>query len=523
MSLDLGKILLRRGVITIEQLKRGRRLEDTTGDSLALCLQQQGSITEDKILDAVSHECSVPAIKLNDFTFDEELVRLVPLELVRRHRVFPLSKKGHTLTIVTADPTDILALDDIKFSTGLSVSVAVSTESAIRAAIKRLYGEEEHRSAAMLESVGEPLDLSEENKEDASRDLGDLTSPVANSPSIPPSPTKEAPNGYFIFKVFYATDRQSTGEQAPSKYYGCMRNTKGCLTFGTCEVSIPRDHKLARIERPSWQNLFREDPARHVVLLGINPLSLQDYFQGVSADVGLSTKRQILIFIHGFDVTFEQGAWRTAQLAYDLGFDGPPILYSWPSRGHLRDYTADEATMEWSVAHLKQFLSDVCTRCGAQMVHVIAHSMGNRILVNALKEIALADTPNASPLLHEVVLTAPDIDKGVFLQTADLIQKAARRITLYASSKDKALEASKKIHGGPRAGDSGKDIIAIPDIETIDASQVDTSFIGHSYYGDNRSVLSDLFYLLRDGLPAGKRFGMRRMALLNRLYWAFVP
>src|SRR4029077_17706276 len=131
-----------------------------------------------------------------------------------------------------------------------------------------------------------------------------------------------------------------------------------------------------------------------------------------------SERKQILVFIHGFDVTFEQGTWRTAQLAYDLGFDEPPVLYSWPSMGHLRDYTVDEATFEWCVPHLKGLLADISTKCGAQMVHIIAHSMGNRILANALKEIALAAPQGALPQVQEVILTAPDIDAGVFRQIA---------------------------------------------------------------------------------------------------------
>ena len=83
---------------------------------------------------------------------------------------------------------------------------------------------------------------------------------------------------------------------------------------------------------------------------------------------------------------------------------------------------------------------------------------------------------------------------------------------LYASSKDRALGVSKRIHGYPRAGDSGDGLVVLPSVDTIDATDVDTSLVGHSYYGDNRSILTDLFTLLKHG-NAPPRFGMTRAGL----------
>jgi len=82
---------------------------------------------------------------------------------------------------------------------------------------------------------------------------------------------------------------------------------------------------------------------------------------------------------------------------------------------------------------------------------------------------------------------------------------------------------SKGIHGEPRAGDSGDGIVVVPPIETIDATAVDTSFFGHSYYGDNRTVISDLYSLHRDGKTASERFGMTTKTRNGNSYWAFIP
>jgi esterase/lipase superfamily enzyme len=127
-------------------------------------------------------------------------------------------------------------------------------------------------------------------------------------------------------------------------------------------------------------------------------------------------------------------------------------------------------------------------------------------------------------LFKEIVLAAPDIDAEVFTQLAQDIQKAGERITLYASSKDEALVASQKFHGGfPRAGESGRAIVAVSGVDTIDASSVDTGLLGHSYYLGKDSILSDLFNLLRDGNPPEARAGLKPVEERGKRYWIYKP
>ena len=116
------------------------------------------------------------------------------------------------------------------------------------------------------------------------------------------------------------------------------------------------------------------------------------------------------------------------------------------------------------------------------------------------------------------------MDLDTFRQIARQIARPAQKATLYASSKDKALQFSRQIHGDyPRAGDSGEDIVVLRGLDTIDVSGADTSFAGHSYYGDNSSVLSDLFELIRGGKAPGKRFRLRPRTKNGLPYWAFQP
>jgi len=185
-------------------------------------------------------------------------------------------------------------------------------------------------------------------------------------------------------------------------------------------------------------------------------------------------------------------------------------------------YPVDETNVVWAVPHLKEFLLGVAKKSGAENVHLIAHSMGNRALTSALERLAFELRDDAR-LFREVILTAPDIDAEVFRRDlAPAITRTADRVTLYASSNDEALAASKQFHGYPRAGDTGGNLVVVPGIDTVDVSAVDTSLLGHSYYGDNDTVLADLFELLQEAKPPQSRSGLHLMRLGQLRYWVFL-
>lgn len=326
---------------------------------------------------------------------------------------------------------------------------------------------------------------------------------------------------YAVVKTFFATDRNLTGKTKPDEMFGASRSN---ITYGTCDVSIPRDHRMGELESPSiWRLEFREDPAKHVVLLSVAISPKDKFYSDVAARVHHFPKSSAFLFVHGYNVTFEDAARRTAQIAYDLGFEGAPIFYSWPSQGTTPAYTIDEQNIEWTQTNLRSFLDDFFTRSDAQNVYLIAHSMGNRALTRAVASL-LTDKPALRSRLKEVILTAPDIDAEVFKRDiAPALAATGRPVTLYASSEDLALIASKKVHGYPRAGDSGQGLVVVPGIETIDATHVDTSLLGHSYFAEARSVLSDMFYLIRNDQRADQRFGLRPIDAQVGRYWEFKP
>jgi esterase/lipase superfamily enzyme len=321
-----------------------------------------------------------------------------------------------------------------------------------------------------------------------------------------------------MIRVYYATDRQAIANSKPQSF-GPNESPAGQLSYGIAEVSIPQDHRMGNLEEPIVDIKLLYNPAKYVTVVSSNATDEDTFFNRLNSQVATSPHKETLIFIHGFNVGFGGALRRTAQLSYDLQFHGPTICYSWPSRDSLFAYTADEDSVQWTAMHLLNFLQAVYERSGATSIHIIAHSMGNRALLSALQLLGASPAPQ----FDEVVLAAPDVASSLFTQLVPTVQKHARRITLYASSRDQALVASAKVNHYRRAGDSRGTLTIIPPVETIDASSVDTGFLGHSYFGDNSSVLSDLYYLLKDGFPASQRSRLEPKTIQTGIYWAFRP
>jgi esterase/lipase superfamily enzyme len=333
------------------------------------------------------------------------------------------------------------------------------------------------------------------------------------------SPPSQSLSRYTVVRVFYATDRNRNNTSTIDRLFGTKR---GELSYGTCEVSIPSTHRMGELESPSIRRFeFSENPTQHIVLLAVTLMQESQYFAELATRIRSSADNKAFIFIHGYNVSFQDAARRTAQILYDLNFDGAAIFYSWPSQGTFEGYPIDETNIEWTQAHLRRFLEDFVTRTMAQNIYLIAHSMGNRALVRAFSAL-LADKPTLRQHFREVILTAPDIDAEVFKRDiAPQIVSNPPFVTLYASSEDKALLASKKFHGYPRAGDAGDRLVLVSGIDTIDATGVDTSFVKHSYFAEARSILGDLFSLVRDGKRPDYRFGLERVDTVAGRYWKF--
>lgn len=322
---------------------------------------------------------------------------------------------------------------------------------------------------------------------------------------------------YYVQEVFFVSDRLVT-ETGGGLSFTSDRSVNGRITYGRSEVSIPNEHQLGSLETLSFVRLeFRSNPEKHITVLSTQKIDKEAFYLEMKKHL-VSDNSAVLVFVHGYNVRFEDALRRTAQIAFDLQFDGIPITYSWPSQGDLAQYTVDETNAEWSQPHFQEFLTTLAEQTAADRINIIAHSMGNRIVA---RSIASLSSREGHERYAVCVLAAPDIDRDVFLQMSQALAAGARNVILYASSRDRALRASKLVHGYPRAGESDKDIAVCDGIQTVDVSALEADFTGHSYFGNNLNVVSDLYYLLRGQVP--RRFRLREEKGMHGSCWRFMP
>ena len=333
------------------------------------------------------------------------------------------------------------------------------------------------------------------------------------------SATRGGEGGYRLVRVHYATDRARTGQPEAALFYGGDRGEG--LDYGVAEVTIPDRHEPGALEAPSiWRLEFSETPARHVVLRSVAPLAENAFFDSLREEVGRLRDRTAFVYVHGYNQSFEKAAKRAAQIAHDMRFDGVPIAYSWPSRGSVGAYVADSAVVRLSGRRLSGFLERVARGSGAEVVHVVAHSMGNRALTDALELMALRLGPKPPEMFGQLIFAAPDVDADLFEMMVRTIRPLARRLTLYASNEDWALKASQALHGdAPRAGQTSAETDFGDEMDAVDMSALGEDMLAHGYFADDSSALVDLATLFwRDAEPS-RRCGLEP----SELRWRFSP
>jgi len=341
-------------------------------------------------------------------------------------------------------------------------------------------------------------------------ELGFTLSRKTITPDPPPKPPAH------IFKLWFGTDRFPI--MRGSKLAGFSSDRAEQVHFGSCEVTIPKTHKVGSIGSRWWYRIGRRDDQLRLATLA--RLEADAFWAEVSEQLSAAAEPgDAVVFIHGFNVSFEEAALRAAQIGADLALGGAMAFFSWPSRGRLLGYSADEATIEASEPHITQFLIDFAERSGARAVHLIAHSMGNRGLLRAVTRISANAAARTSKPFGQIILAAPDVDSGMFRGLAAAYPVVAARTTLYVSQGDLAVRASRLLHGADRIG-FAPPIAIVEGIDTVNVTGVDLSLLGHGYVGENRSVLQDMYDLLARGTEPAKRAMVRALTDTDgRQYW----
>jgi pimeloyl-ACP methyl ester carboxylesterase len=298
--------------------------------------------------------------------------------------------------------------------------------------------------------------------------------------------------------VYFATNRSDDNDFI----FGSSRR-KG-LCYGSGIVEIPKNYR-------SWRS--EEYPKSTIDLRP--PLTIFDEAGFCEALQG-GKAREILIFIHGFNTSFSDALCRAALLKSDLqNFEGNVVVFSWPSANRVERYVADLQAIDASIVFLNSLLAVTLQQAKADRIHILAHSLGCRLLLGALEYI---HTKAPDLRLENLVFAAPDVDSEYFMQRAEVVASSARSTTLYVSDRDWALRVSEHLSGSSRAGYASGMCVA-DGITTVDVSSADTfDLLGHNYIGTSRNLLGDIDGLLRDN-PPDKRFGLRAEANNGSKFW----
>jgi esterase/lipase superfamily enzyme len=323
--------------------------------------------------------------------------------------------------------------------------------------------------------------------------------------------------GLVEITTYYATNRNRSGASEPAAFYGAK--VEGTLEYGRAVVTIPLTHSPGNIELPSLWRLEREDRNKHFVLKSVEPLSLDATRSEMADRLQTSGSKAILAFVHGYNVGFREAAMRTAQLAHDLKFAGVPFFYSWPSAARVTAYLQDADAAELSEGVFEQLVEDLSS-LPASEIYLVAHSMGNRIVSKALR--ARVEKGKEVSKLRELVLAAPDINADLFrtVIAPKLAAMQGTRITVYASSTDLALRASRALHRFNRVGETIPGVFVYPQIETIDASSASSVIraYGHSYIMDSQAVLKDIYAVFQQRVSAKQR-GLAEVGTAPNSHW----
>ena len=326
-----------------------------------------------------------------------------------------------------------------------------------------------------------------------------------------------------VVEFLFATTRS---RNTTSNEISFTHERENRLTFGAVRVRVPEDHKIGQIELPGDRTFFgvtlgrqTADPKSHFIIQARKVMPEDRWIE-----IARSSS-DALIFVHGYNTDFDAGVYRTAQIVWDLQFSGTAVLFSWPSWGETLAYAYDQNSALGARNHLAELISLLRTKAGIRNVHIIAHSMGNLVAMEALSAIA---NRGDSLKIDEFIMAAPDVDQHYYQSTINEVKKVSRGLTLYASSEDKALKLSKEIARFPRAGDIfDKRPVIVDGVEAIDVTAMGEEILGlnHTIFATHRSLINDIKLLIMRGLrpPHNRLAEIRRMpeGTDQPLFWRY--
>jgi len=296
-------------------------------------------------------------------------------------------------------------------------------------------------------------------------------------------------------RLLYATNRKR-GNKAGERV-GYRARDADRVEYGVVTIEIPERHPVGNLDRG-------------LRIVEVEPLTTEQFSIALYQQLqDAGPRAEVLTWVHGYNNSFDYAARRLGQVSHDLDRPVVPVLFAWPSHGEtwfaLFKYTYDENAAARSSSALADTLDELLASTQGAPVHVVAHSMGSRVLSDAILDLQYQQRQERR--FDEIVLAAPDVDAAVFERRyLRPLSEASHRISVYCAADDRALQLSRSVHGGyDRLGSCRDQAIGWLDdagVEVIDASRLYVDVLEHDKLADSPRLLNDLGLLL-DGESAG--------------------
>ncbi|WP_260961865.1 alpha/beta hydrolase [Pseudomonas citri] len=343
--------------------------------------------------------------------------------------------------------------------------------------------------------------------------------PVSGSEEVsyPMPESVQKTETFAAVKVSYATNRKKAadGSLLPE-----LNVSGDPLSYGQETVLIPLKREVGSFKdshSPAFKVLMKfgvvdeqDDPI--ITLLDDKSLTLSeaDFFKQFKSTNGIKSN-DVLLFVHGFNVKFDDAVKRAAQVSYDINPALQPVVFSWPSIGDPLKYNRDFGRALDSVDDFEKFMLKLATSTQGRRIHILAHSMGSKVVIPALARLYSTHTKLLDKKLSNIILAAPDFPRETFISKYKTAFSKFGRATVYMSSEDKALLLSSSTYLADREmlGFSGPEGFYSPGIDSVDITRAGgiDDLLGHSKYGSSARVLVDMQDMIGKNLRANKRKG----------------
>jgi esterase/lipase superfamily enzyme len=317
----------------------------------------------------------------------------------------------------------------------------------------------------------------------ASTGLSDMTAKAVPFGDAFSSAPATAPSQVFIFVA--STRKEESGATHELSSDG--------VHYSLQMVSVPPQHRAGELERPAFGG---PDPAKHFLVGSHRDLDEETMSNELATHISgrIGSNRDILIYVHGFNTSYDEARFRLAQIVTDGRFGGVPVLFTWPATNNLLDYGAAKEAATASRDALANLLRDLGNVPGVGRVHILAHSMGTWLTMEAMRERSIAGSPDLNGKLGTIMLAAPDIDLNVF--RGQIARLDASHVSVLVSANDKALSLSRFLAGDrPRLGAldprkaEDKAALAKLGVKVYDLSGKSDGLINHGMYADAPDVV----------------------------------